>query len=283
MHADELEKDKNYNVYTPREQMLEDIRYRTYVVLMDRRTEDYLCICAKFQKDGILCSHILKIMIKNDIGTIPEKYILTRWRKKEEKLHCSRTRILPIENNVLRFNNLSLLAAELNSAGSQSRKKYTYLLSEYARLNEALNNMEEVTTDTNLDSRSAPQSDQPGENNDYISQQSNQPGQVFLLHKKQHTTNPLLDITSTLAGRESIQIEGKNLNIDSTIHLQDPSSVQTKGRPTNKRIKPIAEIKKIASKKKKEMNERKKQKYECKLCKGDGHNAATCSLRDKQI
>ncbi|XP_061340011.1 protein FAR1-RELATED SEQUENCE 5-like [Gastrolobium bilobum] len=37
------------------------------------------CSCAKFETMGILCKHILYIMKKKQIMTLPEKYILSRW------------------------------------------------------------------------------------------------------------------------------------------------------------------------------------------------------------
>jgi len=43
--------------------------------------EEFNCICAKFNKDGILCSHILKIMIEKEVSRIPDKYIIDRWMK----------------------------------------------------------------------------------------------------------------------------------------------------------------------------------------------------------
>jgi hypothetical protein len=39
---------------------------RKYIVLTDLTygREDYSCICGKFNKDGILCSRILKILVE---------------------------------------------------------------------------------------------------------------------------------------------------------------------------------------------------------------------------
>lgn len=57
------------------------------------------------------------------------------------------------------------------------------------------------------------------------------------------------------------------------IELQDLEAVQTKGRPSNKRLMPVAESIKIN---KKDAIEPKKQKYECSNCEESGHNIATC-------
>ena len=67
-------------------------RFKRYTVNTDltEGEEEFTCIYAKFSKDGILCSHILKIVIKKEINTIPDKYFLDRWRKKDMKVHVKR-------------------------------------------------------------------------------------------------------------------------------------------------------------------------------------------------
>ncbi|KAH9762576.1 protein FAR1-RELATED SEQUENCE [Citrus sinensis] len=39
------------------------------------------CICSKFQFRGILCRHALAVLIRNSVELLPERYILSRWRK----------------------------------------------------------------------------------------------------------------------------------------------------------------------------------------------------------
>lgn len=81
LQADEVQKNKPYNMYTSQNHPHKEFRNRTYIVLMNQETEDFSCICGKFQKDGMLCCHILKEMMRNDITKIPEKYIIERWKK----------------------------------------------------------------------------------------------------------------------------------------------------------------------------------------------------------
>lgn len=38
------------------------------LVLVDLSQENYICICGRFQKDGILCVHILRTLIHVDVG-----------------------------------------------------------------------------------------------------------------------------------------------------------------------------------------------------------------------
>jgi hypothetical protein len=39
------------------------------------------CSCQHFNRYGILCRHVFKILLNKNYKEIPEKYILRRWRK----------------------------------------------------------------------------------------------------------------------------------------------------------------------------------------------------------
>lgn len=52
---------------------------RTYVVEVDSRNQRYNQ-CCKFEKDGILCCHVMKLMAYiGQVREIHEHYILPRW------------------------------------------------------------------------------------------------------------------------------------------------------------------------------------------------------------
>jgi hypothetical protein len=58
-----------------------------YRVEANMETETYNCECCKFNRDGLLCCHIFRVMIQ--LGAteyIPEKYILRRWRMLEDTI-----------------------------------------------------------------------------------------------------------------------------------------------------------------------------------------------------
>jgi hypothetical protein len=52
---------------------------REYIVTVIDEDESYYCECNKFDRDGILCCHIMKVMVRLGVRTIPDKYILERW------------------------------------------------------------------------------------------------------------------------------------------------------------------------------------------------------------
>ncbi|KAM1135337.1 hypothetical protein FF1_044333 [Malus domestica] len=50
------------------------------------------CNCCKFEFRGILCRHVLYVLVNRDIDFIPDKYIIRRWRKDVKRCH-TRVRI----------------------------------------------------------------------------------------------------------------------------------------------------------------------------------------------
>lgn len=122
LQVEEIEKFKCYAVFEAENVISKQIRKRKYLVMMDLDTEEYTCICAMFQKDGILCSHILKIMLHLSIKEIPEKYIMHRWRKNHKSTEIIKGKeIIPVsESSVLRFNILSRKFAEIASKGAKT-------------------------------------------------------------------------------------------------------------------------------------------------------------------
>lgn len=92
-----------------------------------------------FQKDGLLCSHILRVLLQLNIGKIHDKYFIDRWRKKENKLERRIEIKSVVDNSTLRFNILSRRFADLASQGSKSEGSYDYLMEELTRLQSKLN------------------------------------------------------------------------------------------------------------------------------------------------
>ncbi|KAJ9557402.1 hypothetical protein OSB04_012016 [Centaurea solstitialis] len=43
--------------------------------------ESYDCSCHNFVRNGILCRHVFKVMLNDGLQSVPEKYILPRWRR----------------------------------------------------------------------------------------------------------------------------------------------------------------------------------------------------------
>jgi hypothetical protein len=52
---------------------------RNYLVMSIKEEESYSCECSKFDRDGIICCHIMRVMVRMGVKSIPERYILKRW------------------------------------------------------------------------------------------------------------------------------------------------------------------------------------------------------------
>ncbi|KAL6839736.1 hypothetical protein ACP4OV_030424 [Aristida adscensionis] len=83
----------------------------SFSVEVELETKMFNCICSKFERDGILCCHILRLFTQFGINALPEHYIKQRWTKKfreQELQNC-------IENT--------------RSNGSQNALRYAVLMS----------------------------------------------------------------------------------------------------------------------------------------------------------
>jgi hypothetical protein len=140
-------KGKMYWVFQAANYPVKEHRHREYLVQVNEETEDYSCICCKFDKDGLLCSHILKVMLQLQVNKIPDKYIIERWRKRERKLLKHIVPPLNEDSTVLRFNVLSRMLGHTASNGSKNKRKYQYLLQEIPRLEAEMAKMDTDTYD----------------------------------------------------------------------------------------------------------------------------------------
>lgn len=86
--VEEIEKNKWYNVKKLMEYEGQEFNRESFLVNVEIETEKYDCICSKFDRDGILCCHVLRLFTQLGIIKIPERYIKPRWTKmwKEEEL-----------------------------------------------------------------------------------------------------------------------------------------------------------------------------------------------------
>lgn len=136
----EIQKGKCFEVWYKSNQTKQQERIRKYIVQTDlvEGNEEFNCVCSKFSKDGILCGHILKVIVEEEIKTIPEKYFIDRWRKKEKKFHMAARDESNETHELLRFNILSRTAAVLTSKGAKRDIATKYLAEEFERIGKQL-------------------------------------------------------------------------------------------------------------------------------------------------
>ncbi|XP_010236728.1 protein FAR1-RELATED SEQUENCE 5 [Brachypodium distachyon] len=142
LHVDEVQRFEKYEVYKSNYYAAMEFRSRRYVVAVDMKNKDFACLCCKFQKDGILCAHILKVLIHLNIPRIPDKYIIQRWRPRDRKVERDKRYNIPREltcgNSQLRYNILCRWYTDISSEGAQHNEDYLMLVEEAKRLQEKL-------------------------------------------------------------------------------------------------------------------------------------------------
>ena len=77
---------------------------------MDLTTGSFQCFCGKFERDGIVCCHILRLFTQFDITHIPDKLIVKRWTisfREKELDKCKKEMVLLIgedqSHNAVRY------------------------------------------------------------------------------------------------------------------------------------------------------------------------------------
>jgi hypothetical protein len=145
LHVQEVEPNKKYEVFKSGLAAARDYRTRRYLVIVDLTSDDFNCICSKFNKDGILCSHVLKVLVHLNIVHIPDKYFIARWMPREKKDIRDLRYNVPLEMtgecSQMRFNVLSKVCINIASDGSKSNEKYLFVTQEVKKIAEKLDAM----------------------------------------------------------------------------------------------------------------------------------------------
>jgi hypothetical protein len=95
----EVVKDKLYELKKLFNYKKPEYRRDMFTVCVDRQNHHYECECGKFEKDGILCCHILRLFTQFDVVKIPTEYIMPRWTMtfREEELVKQKQQTIEIQ------------------------------------------------------------------------------------------------------------------------------------------------------------------------------------------
>jgi hypothetical protein len=99
------------------------------MVSYDQSENSYLCTCNRFYVNGMLCHHILKVMVHTNVQEIPEKYLLHRWSEAATvcEAKCNREfsgySVVP-ETNTLRYNALCKMLNKLAAKACYGTESY---------------------------------------------------------------------------------------------------------------------------------------------------------------
>ncbi|GER43469.1 FAR1-related sequence 2, partial [Striga asiatica] len=62
-------------------------KQKTLVVSFNRGESEVFCSCHMFEFRGILCKHAISVLLLNHVWSVPDKYILRRWRRDVSRLY----------------------------------------------------------------------------------------------------------------------------------------------------------------------------------------------------
>ena len=145
LHVQEIDRNTRYEVYKSNLAASRDFRARRYIVLVDLQSENFTCICSKMNKDGILCSHVLRVLVHLNIQEIPGKYFIDRWKPRNKKDIRDILYNIPLqltsECSQLRYNVLSKVCLNIASDGSKCSEKYLFINQEVKKIAEKLDEM----------------------------------------------------------------------------------------------------------------------------------------------
>uniref|UniRef100_A0A8R7K222 Protein FAR1-RELATED SEQUENCE n=1 Tax=Triticum urartu TaxID=4572 RepID=A0A8R7K222_TRIUA len=106
----EIEKDKVYDLKKHIRYEKPEFTRETFRVHVDLTTGSFKCFCGKFERDGIVCCHILRLFTQFDITHIPDKLIVERWTisfREKELDKCKKEMVLLTgedqSHNVVRY------------------------------------------------------------------------------------------------------------------------------------------------------------------------------------
>ncbi|CAL5045746.1 unnamed protein product [Urochloa decumbens] len=236
---------------------------REYLVTAIEGDNSYFCECSKFDRDGILCCHIMKIMTRFGVKTIPDRYVLRRWTQKavEDSEKCASNahlqadliaRGMPLNNRkTLWFSVLSTSFAELAAEGCLSNERYTIMQRHIKEMRSEISAIKERKK-----AKRQKMSNTPVLNPAIIGQAQVEPSNVANA------------VAPTASGDNGVP-PSIPTSAGSMAAVGNPPRSNVKGRKKEKRFK-------------KGMNAEPKRKNKCRLCKSTEHNAARCPMKGEE-
>ncbi|XP_020151662.3 protein FAR1-RELATED SEQUENCE 9-like [Aegilops tauschii subsp. strangulata] len=228
---------------------------KVYTVCVAPKDQTYMCTCNMFEMCGLICPHIIRVMVHLNVQTIPATYMLPRWSKRATDLapepgdgHRAMHFAVPT-TNTLKFNSLCRKFGKLASDACFNDEAYSFV-------------------------------------SGLIDQ-----GSVGVAAIKARATDGVAGDEEAQGHAKNAQVSGgpsTGQRDPPPVGLRNPPKSAKKGRPKEKekRRKPLIEIredemkkkaKKDAAKTKKAPKPREK-KTPCKYCEDEDHNVKDCQL-----
>uniref|UniRef100_A0ACD5Z2R3 Uncharacterized protein n=1 Tax=Avena sativa TaxID=4498 RepID=A0ACD5Z2R3_AVESA len=156
---------RNMYLLIPNNQTCYPYGGRSYMVNANGGSDNYNCDCCKYERDGLLCCHVLKVFTHIGVDAIPERYILHRWTQQAletvvQPSFPAKDDVMPEESRKqLWFANLSTKFVNVAKIGSKSeqyeaiaRRHIREMITEFAQLDKV--KKKKNTTSTSKNSKS---------------------------------------------------------------------------------------------------------------------------------
>jgi hypothetical protein len=235
---------------------------KTYRVEVEPDNQTYTCGCNLFEMCGLICPHIVRVMVLLNVQQIPDRYMLPRWSAAATTPApdpgTSGVRFGVPATNTLKYNSLCRKMNDLASDACISDDTY-------AMVSDMIAEAKKVVATMNRARIGKQQVDT--ENVDTPIQNQEQPD---------------------VAPQAFCDMQTRTTDINS---LRNPARVKPKGRPSEKekRKKPLIELRDEANKKRRKKAEEPKKKKEpkpkrkarvkkCPFCNEEGHAVNQCEL-----
>ncbi|CAL5059384.1 unnamed protein product [Urochloa decumbens] len=239
---------------------------RSYLVTAIADESSFYCECSKYDRDGILCCHVMKVLTRLGVKTIPEQYIMKRWSLKAVESNDNSTanthmkadfiaRGMPLNNKkTLWFTNLSTSFAELAADGCLSSERYNIMQDHIKQMRSAINEIKKRKRASRQKEINRPPA---------ASGAQAQAGPSCVDGAAAESVGCLFATTPT-AGDGGIPV---SVPAAISTPVGNPPRSKVKGRKKEKRLK-------------KGMNAEPKRKNKCRICKKEGHTAPRCPDRE---
>ncbi|KAM0850814.1 hypothetical protein ACQ4PT_052830 [Festuca glaucescens] len=244
---------------------------KTYRVQVGLEEETYACGCNQFEMCGLICPHIIRVLVHMNVRSIPEKYMLHR-RAMEATTPVPDPGStggkfgVPM-NNTLKYNSL---CRKLNSLAADS----CIADDTYAVVLDMVDEAKNVVAAMHRARVAGQQGQEEEEGNTPEPRAAN-----VHLEQQQHGCDQKQQQQEQPVAQETPSIS----------NLRNPTRVKPKGSPSEKeqRRKPLVELRDEANKKRKKRAKEPKvmkepkpkrpaRKKKCPFCNEEGHNLKQC-------
>ncbi|RLN35412.1 hypothetical protein C2845_PM03G29830 [Panicum miliaceum] len=253
---------------------------RTYLVTTLEDEGSYYCECSKFDRDGMICCHIMKILTRLGVKAIPERYILKSWTQEAvpnseiagANAHLPAdfiARGMPLNNRkTLWFTNLSIAFATLAVEGCVSKETYNLVDSHIKIMCSKLDEIKKR---------------RPGRKKVRANPEPSGVANVSIVaHDIADGIHGVVAPAAEVHSGPSSEVSVSTTAILPAIQADDavgnhymPSAgamMNTVANPPRSKVKGRKKEKRL----KKGMNAEAKRKNKCSICKSTDHNAARC-------